>query len=183
MSVWPLFYRNLDQRSLRPTARLYSGLCLAFTHLGRVQPSYSLLLCFVPHVTAASWLPCILRVVEQPGIYSCILDTPNSTVDDIFVQSWQATVLELIAVVQSVRNTRLPTPAVNASTWHCRVCCWAPCYGVFAAQRACGYYAAPAPAAADRYFLRAGRSAANPPATDGTERRTDRQTDGHSTVS
>jgi len=39
-------------------------------------------------------------------------------------------------------------------------------------------YAAPAPAAVDRYILPAGRSAANPPHAAAAVDRTDRQTDG-----
>jgi len=52
----------------------------------------------------------------------------------------------------------------------------------FAAERR----AAVLPAAVDRYFLHAERPAANPPhaasAVDRSDRQTDRQTDGHATV-
>ena len=53
--------------------------------------------------------------------------------------------------------------------------------GAVAAERACNWYAKPTPAAADRYLLPAGRSAANRPtplllSTDGTDRQKDRRT-------
>jgi len=45
------------------------------------------------------------------------------------------------------------------------------------AKRACSWYAAPVPAAIDRYLLPAGCSAANPPTAAAAVDRWDRQTD------
>jgi len=61
--------------------------------------------------------------------------------------------------------------------------CWSPVafqHDAFAAERRCA--CSTAPAAIDRYFLLAGRSAANPPAVVAVVDRWDRQTDRRSTV-